>query len=186
MKTLVFFLEEPSAKEFLKGLLPKFISDEIALDYKIFEGKQDLHKNLKHILRGWRKSDRLFLILRDQDSNDCIQIKNEITEIANEVTRYPFIVRIACRELESFYLGDLNAVEQGLTISGLSKKQNQAKFRNPDAISNPSKELSSMTSDLYQKIAGSRAISPHMSLTSNKSNSFRTLISGIRTLIDQC
>ena len=47
MMELVFFLEEPSAKEMLKGLLPRLIKNEIVYRFIVFEGKSDLEKILK-------------------------------------------------------------------------------------------------------------------------------------------
>lgn len=185
MKTLVFFLEEPSAKEMLKGVLPNIIPENVHLDFKIFEGKQDLEKNLGKILRAWNKPDCVFLVLRDQDSGDCIKIKNNLFEMCRNSKKIPAIVRIACRELESFYLGDLNAIETGLGIHGLAKKQNTEKFRNPDKLSNPSIELEILTKGVYQKISGSRAIAPHLDSNNNRSHSFSVLIKGIRKLIEQ-
>ncbi|MGB7511917.1 MAG: hypothetical protein WBP54_11615 [Pelodictyon phaeoclathratiforme] len=43
MKSLVFFLEEPSAKRMLEGVLPRFIPD-VAVQYVVFQGKSDLEK----------------------------------------------------------------------------------------------------------------------------------------------
>ncbi|MDP8244211.1 MAG: DUF4276 family protein [Candidatus Hinthialibacter antarcticus] len=184
MKTLVFFLEEPSAKEMLKGVLPKVIPEGIYPDFKIFEGKQDLEKNLGKILRAWNTPDCVFMILQDQDSGDCKIIKETLFQICDNATNSPVMVRIACRELESFYLGDLEAVEKGLKIPGLSQKQNKEKFRHPDRLGTPSMELSNLTKGAYQKVSGSRAIAPHLDLNNNKSLSFKMLINGVKKLID--
>ena len=54
MKTIVFFLEEPSAKEMLAGLLPRILPENILIRFIVFRGKQDLEKNLKKKLNGWR------------------------------------------------------------------------------------------------------------------------------------
>ena len=95
------------------------------------------------------------------------------------------VVRIACRELESFYLGDLTAVERGLKVSGLSRKQQSKKFRQPDSTQNPKRELRQLTANRYQPIAGSRAIAPHMDLTGvNRSCSFNVLLSGVTRLAE--
>jgi hypothetical protein len=93
------------------------------------------------------------------------------------------LVRVACRELESFYLGDLVAVEMGLGISGLAAKQNTRKYRNPDALGSPSDELNRLTKGEYQKVAGSRAIAPHLDTQKNKSHSFHVLLTGILRLM---
>ena len=92
-------------------------------------------------------------------------------------------MRIACHELETFYLGDLAAVEQGLGLSGLAKQQPSSKFRSPDHLANPAEELGKLTKARYQKLAGSRAISPHLRLDGrNASVSFCALIAGVRRL----
>ncbi len=46
MKSLVFFLEEPSARAMLEGLLPRLLPDGWLVRYIVFEGKQDLEKQL--------------------------------------------------------------------------------------------------------------------------------------------
>ena len=46
MKTIVFFLEEPSAREMLEGVLPRILPEEVKVRYLVFQGKQDLEKNL--------------------------------------------------------------------------------------------------------------------------------------------
>ena len=42
MKQLIFLLEEPSAEEMLKAILPKVLPADIHTEFKVFEGKQDL------------------------------------------------------------------------------------------------------------------------------------------------
>lgn len=183
MKTIVFFLEEPSAKEMLKGLLPRLLPDEIKRRYVVFQGKQDMEKQLEKRLRGWQLPDSVFVVLRDQDSGDCHDVKERLVELCRRAGRDQALVRVACRELESFYLGDLAAVEKGLEVRGLSAKQNKRKYRAPDGMSNPSIELSKLTGHLYQKVSGSRSIGPHLSLNNNRSRSFHVLLSGIRKLV---
>ncbi|MFZ1620231.1 DUF4276 family protein [Dokdonella sp.] len=181
MTTLVFLLEEPSAKAMLEGLLPRFLTPEINVRYVPFEGKQDLHRQLERKLRGWLTPSTRFVVLRDQDSAGCIDVKHEIAEICRRAGKPETLVRIACHELESFYLGDLQAVAGALGIGGLAGLQDTHKFRSPDRLSNPSDELRRITNGRYQKIAGSRAIGPCLRLDDgSRSNSFRVLVSGIR------
>ena len=185
MKTIVFFLEEPSAKEMLAGVLPRVLPENIQIQYIVFKGKQDLEKNLKKKLRGWRKPNSVFIVMRDQDSGNCKAIKAKLVDLCQEAGRDKVLVRIACRELESFYLGDLAAVEQGLGIKGISANQKKKKFRNPDALGNPAEELFKLTNNVYNKIAGSRDIAPYLNLNTNCSNSFNVLLSGIRNIVDR-
>ncbi len=184
MKTVVFFLEEPSAKELLAGVLPRMLPESIQIRYIVFQGKQDLEKNLKLKLRGWRVPNCSFIIMRDQDSGDCKIIKSKLIKLCEEAGKEGAIVRIACHELESFYLGDLAAVEKGLGLKGLEKQQQKKKFRDPDSIVSPSDELLRLTRNMYDKVSGSRAIAPHLELRSNCSKSFKVLLSGINSLIE--
>lgn len=183
MSTLVFFLEEPSAKEMLKALLPRILSDRVDVRYVVFPGKQALEKELPRKLRGWQKPDPLFVVLRDQDREDCRAVKERLAAICRKAGKPQTLVRIACRELESFYLGDLAAVEQGLGLKGLRGLQDKQKFRNPDQLHNAANELRDLTEKSYQKKAGSRAIAPYLDLDNNRSPSFQALITGIRRLV---
>ena len=94
------------------------------------------------------------------------------------------LIRITCRELEAFYMGDIDAVRQAFpryTASSTAKK-----FRNPDGIGAPAEELRKITNGEYQKIGGSRKISPLLKLDgSNRSQSFNTLIRGITRVIEE-
>ena len=107
---LVFLLEEPSARELLKGLLPRVVHQSVWIRYIVFEGKQDLEKNVIRRLRGWRAPNSVFVVLRDQDAADCLTVKRELVRKCEEAGKPETIVRIACRELESWYFGDLAAV----------------------------------------------------------------------------
>jgi hypothetical protein len=182
MTTLVFFLEERSAAEMLKGLLPRVLPEGISVEYHPFEGKQDLEKRLPKLLRAWRRPDCRFVLIRDQDAGDCRIVKRRLSDLCRKGGHPDILIRIACRELESFYLGDLAAVESGLGFKGIAGRQNGRKFRNPDQLRSPSRELERLTKGRYQKILGSRRIGPRLSLEGNRSHSFGVLVSGIRRL----
>lgn len=183
MRTIVFFLEEPSSREMLAGILPRILPADMQIRYVVFQGKQDLEKNLKSKLQAWLLPDSIFVVMRDQDSGDCKAIKTKLVRLCSEAGKDGVLVRVACRELESFYLGDLAAVEKGLSLKGIKAKQQGKKFRNPDTLGNPAEELFKLTSNAYDKVSGSRAIAPYLSLTTNCSKSFNVLLSGINNLI---
>ena len=184
MRTLVFFLEEPSAREMLKGLLPRLLPPDVEPRFVVFEGKQDLEKQLVKKLRGWLQPDSLFVVLRDQDASDCRLIKAGLTKMCRKAGRPRALVRIACRELESWYLGDLAAVERALDVKGLAAHQAGRKFRDPDSATSPSHLLRQATSNAYQKVSGSRAIGPELSFEGNRSKSFQVFVSGLRRLVN--
>ncbi len=187
MRELVFFLEEESAKVMLERIFPRMIPPEsqVRPRFIVFEGKQDLEKQLPNKLRGYLNPRARFIVIRDQDKADCRKVKKALAALCAKAGRHQAIVRIACRELEAFYLGDLRAVESGLGIAGIAGKQNWAKYRDPDRLVCPSGELQKLTGNRYQKVAGSRAISPHLDLTAPRSRSFHHLIRAIRCASDE-
>lgn len=187
MRYLVCLLEELSAKEMLKAVLPKVIPADIQITYMVFEGKQDLEKQLERKLRNWQKPNTWFLVMRDQDNGNCVSIKNELaSKIQNCGKEKKTLIRIACRELESFYLGDLEAVEKGLGLKNISKQQKKNKFRSPDKLRNPVQEIEAITTGAYQKVQGSRCIAPYLKTNGTSTSvSFNALINGLRKLIPQ-
>jgi hypothetical protein len=187
MITLVFFLEELSARVLLEGLLLRLLQrHSVVLRFVVFEGKQDLERQLVRKMRGWRVPNSRFVVLRDQDSARCVDVKQRLVALCQEANRPDALVRVACHELESWYLGDLAAVERALDLPGLSAQQRKRKFRAPDRLASPSHELDRLTEGVYQKVAGSRALAPHMSLDgSNLSGSFGVFISGVERVVEQ-
>lgn len=183
MTTLVFCLEEPSAREMLQGILPRLLPPAVDTRFIVFDGKQDLQRELERKLRGWLTPGTHFIVMRDQDSADCHTVKRELTALCQRAGKPETLVRIACRELESFYLGDLAAVGEGLGLPRLATQQTTRKFRSPDQLNNAKQELVRLTDGRYQERAGSRAIAPHLRLdASNRSCSFHVLLAGIRRL----
>lgn len=182
MKELVFLLEEPSAQDMLQGLLPRLLPDGIGFRCIPFQGKQDLEKQFARKIRGYQNPEARFIVMRDQDNHpDCRALKTQWVDKCLESGKANLtLVRLACRELESFYLADLAAVESGLGISGLQKHQQGRKFRTPDTLGSPSAELKQLTKGLYQKRGGSRAIGAHLDPDNTRSDSFRNLVSGIK------
>lgn len=184
MKELVFLLEEPSARAMLESLLPRVLDGGIAYRLIPFEGKQDLEKHLSRRIRGYQNQHARFLVLRDQDSHpDCLALKQRLLDLCRASSKgNASLVRIACRELEAFYLADLQATGIALGTASLSKYQTQRKFRYPDTLGSPSQELRQLTNFRYQKIAGSREIGKYLAIDNDRSPSFRNLIGGIRRL----
>ncbi len=184
MLNLVCLLEEPSAENMLKAMLPKVLPDNVRVKYIVFEGKQDLEKQAQKRIQHYNVPNSLFLVMRDQDAGDCIAIKRILKEKADAAGKGDkTLIRIACHELESFFLGDLKAVEQGLKLSNLARLQNNRKYRTPDQLTNAAEELMKITNKSYRKLAGSRNISPYLRLDgSNRSKSFNVLIEGLKFL----
>ncbi|MCH7754943.1 DUF4276 family protein [candidate division KSB1 bacterium] len=185
MTNLVFLLEELSAEALLKVLMRRMIvqKENIFVRYIVFEGKQDLEKKLARKLRGWKLPNSKFIVLRDQDSADCKIVKFKLLKLCPEDKKPHTLVRIACHELESWYLGDLNAVEHGLELSGIAKYQEKKRYRIPDSIQAPADALERLTNRIYQKISGSRAIGEYLNLDNTRSISFNVFITGIKNIL---
>ena len=183
-KEIVFLLEELSARALLESLLPRVLSAEVGFRLVHFEGKQDLEKQLERKIRGYQNPQARFLVLRDQDSfPNCADLKNRLLALCRASGRQSAcLVRIACTELETFYLADLQAVEQALDLKGLASQQLSNKFRVPDRLGSPSHELRTLTRKRYEKVAGSRAIGHCLQLDNDRSASFHHLVAGIRRL----
>ena len=182
MTTLVFFLEEPSVRAMLESFLPGILPEDYAMQFVIFDGKSDLEKRLALRLREWQKPDCQFIVLRDQDNAVCTDVKATLRQKCVEGHHPEALVRIACHELENWYLGDLMAVEAGLQVTGLARLQNKAKYRNPDGIANSAEELKKITGFRYQKVSGSREIGKCLDLERNRSHSFKVFMEGIARL----
>ena len=182
MKTLVFLLEERSAEVMLRNVLPRFLPEDVNLVFITFEGKSDLENNVENKIRGWSRPDSYFVVMRDQDNADCKDVKARLIQKCSNTGKSNILIRIACHELESFYLGDLHAVE--LAYGKRMPSQRSRKFREPDTLSNAADILKMITQYEYQKIDGSRRISDFLILDgSNRSNSFNVLLSGIKKLL---
>lgn len=185
VENIVFLLEERSSKNLIDSIAPKILPEGVMYHSFFFDGKSDLEKNISLKMRGWLKPHTVFLIMRDQDSADCKTVKEKLMAKCAEsrVKDDRYMVRIACHELESFFLGDLDAVRAAGYKVTLSKKFKNG-YAKPDDLVNAAEELVKITGSAYRKVKGSRDISKFMKLDgSNKSVSFNMLLSGIRKLV---
>lgn len=181
MPEVVFLLEEPSAKAMMEGLLPKLLAEGYYPRYIVFEGKQDLEKQMVRRMRGYLTPGALFFVLRDKDSQDCHEVKETLRAKCIEAGKDSATVRVACHELESWYLADLAAVEQALDVRGLAKRQAERQCANPDQYPGPSRTLAQMVPS-YQKVSGSRAIGPFLDPDNSRSRSFFNFVNAVRRI----
>lgn len=179
MTQLVVLTEEPSAADLLEGLLPRLLPVGWTFRCISFEGKQDLEKRMGRFLRAWRVPDARFVVLRDQDSGDCRVVKAGLVRRCHEAGRPDVLVRIACRELESWVAGDLSAFAEEFNVPGAAKRRNAARFRSPDLLGSPLSELRRFQPS-YQKRDGARRMGLRLNPDQNSSSSFRAFCHGIR------
>lgn len=183
MTQLVFLLEEPSARELLRGLLPRILPASVSVHYLVFEGKQDLEAQLPRKLRSWRAPDTAFVVLRDQDASDCRAVKRRLADLVAASGRAPVLVRVACRELESWVVGDLRAVAEVFGRPALAELSTKEKYREPDALVRPVEALRQLVPE-YQKVDGARRLGPLLDPVNNTSPSFSAFCQGVRRMIE--
>ena len=87
MSTLVFLLEEESAKNMLLPVVKKLVPEEIPVQFITFSGKQDLERQLVKKIRYWCAPGSRFIIMRDKDSGDCGVIKQRLLALAQALER---------------------------------------------------------------------------------------------------
>jgi len=183
MKTLVFLLEELSAKALLQGLVPRLVGPNVETRYLVFEGKQDLEGQLVKRLRGWQAPDSVFVVLRDQDAADCRAVKARLAELVQASGRAA-LIRVACRELEAWVAGDLQALSEAFQLAKVVEHVNKEKFRDPDKLVRPVDSLRALVKD-YQKVDGARRVGPLLDLARNTSASFSAFCGGVRRLVSE-
>ena len=187
MGRIEILVEEPSMEECLKELLPKIVPArwKIAENYFIrkHQGKSDLQKSIHskvRVFNNWHEPAAI-IILHDQDSADCKILKEDLFERCGDHS-IQILIRIVCRELESWYLGDLTAVEKAYPNFNSNKLKRKAQFRNPDLL-NAKDKLKKILPE-YKEISSSREISKFMDVEQNRSISFKNFVSGIQTIFN--
>jgi len=184
MAKIEILVEELSMKEFLTHLLPRVIGHPWILNenyfIRSFEGKNDLQKNIPSKVKYLSNCSQEavgVVVMQDQDSSDCKILKQKLLKICNESGNCPKLVRIICKELESWYIGDFEAVNKAYPSFKYQNYFNKAKFRIPDNC-NAADELKKIVPE-FQKVGGAKKIAPFISIQNNKSESFQISISGL-------
>lgn len=185
---LEILVEELSMEYFLRDLLPDVLPEGFILDENCFirphQGKSHLLKSLPKKTRAYKRFPWPvnLIIIHDQDSNDCKILKEKLIQVVRQHNEsIPLLVRIACKELENWYLGDLYAVEKLYPSSNASKLSNKSKFRNSDLL-NGTEEMDKLSSS-FTKTSCAREIFHFMDIDNNKSISFQNLIKGLEKFL---
>ena len=180
---LVFLLEEPSMKYLLDILLPRILPSDVVFQTVPHSGKRDLERSIPRKLRGWNEpGDIRFVILHDQDTKNCVTLKNQLLQLCKDTNRQ-VLVRIACQEMEAWYFGDLNALAEAYKKPKLLKFANMKKYRVPDEIPTPREDLRKIIPE-HQQIQGAKIVAPFMDIERNKSDSFQQFVKGVKRFSD--
>jgi len=180
MSRVVFLLEEPSMRVLLDGLLPRLFP---ALPFLCVphEGKSDLALSIPRKLRAWQEPGVRFVVIQDNDGRDCRELKAALIKCCVEGGCRDVLVRIACQELEAWYLGEPDALADAFGDETLRTLDRRARFRDSDAVHKPSVDLARLVPS-FQKVSGARRLAVHLTRERNRSTSFRALMEGLDAL----
>ena len=167
-------------KTLLDGLLPRLFPC-LVFQCVPHEGKQDLAKSVPRKMRAWQEPGVRFVVLRDNDAGDCRALKRRLSDLCLQGGRADTLVRIACQELEAWYLGDPDALADAYGQDSLRGIGRQRRFRDPDAVVKPSAAVREIV-PRFQKTDGARRMAAHLSRERNRSASFHALMQGIETI----
>ena len=146
------------------------------------EGKSDLERSLTRKLRSWREPGVRFVVMRDQNGGDCQEIKARLIALCQEDRRPDSLVRVVCRELEAWYMGDVDALTS--TFPGAAKqirmRMAKHRFRNPDDVAQPAMALAKLI-PAFQKRSAARKMGALLS-RQNHSHSYQAFLRGIDRL----
>lgn len=187
MIRLEILTEEISMENFLRGLLPRILPADYYLDVNCFirphEGKDHLRKSLPRKLKAYQYFGYpvKVLVVHDQDSNDCRSLKDELSGLCSGPVNTQ--VRIVCRELESWYFGDLNALERVYPDLIRLPIRGRAKYRVPDALFG-AQELGRLTTN-FTKSHASRQMGELIDIHSCTSESFQHFVSGLLKFLER-
>lgn len=177
MSRIVFLLEEYSCKVLLDGLLPRLFP-QLTFLCVAHEGKQDLETSIPRKLRAWREPGVRIVVVRDNDGSDCTTLKAWLLGMCREAEREDTLVRLACQELEAWYLGDPQALAEAFDDPSLTNIGGKSRYRDPDTVSQPAKVLEDLAPS-FQKVSGARAMAPRLEVSRSTSRSFRVFVDGV-------
>ncbi len=167
----------------LDGLLPRLFPGLPFLCVP-HDGKTDLERSIPHKLRGWREPGIRFVVVRDNDGKDCRTLKNALHERCRAAGRSDTLVRIACQELEAWYLGEPDALAEAYGRESLRNLGRKARFRDSDSVPRPHTVLEGLVPE-FQKVAGARRMAQYLSRERNASSSFRVFVAGVEAIATQ-
>lgn len=201
MTVLEVLVEEPSAQEAMRHLLPRIIGNRAGFRVINMRNKSRLLRDLPARLRAYRKriwkgEDLRIVVLVDRDQDDCEQLKRDLERIAREAKlptktrpdtggRYLVVNRIVVEELESWFIGDTAALRQAFPSL---PNQFPGNFRQPDNGGTWERlhrflKKHGIYRGSFPKIEAARRIAPHVDPARNCSPSFRQFCSGVEALL---
>jgi hypothetical protein len=189
MNTLYILTEEPSIKNIFEKVLPQILPQNVTFRILVHQGKHDLENALTYKIASLSRIEGAkILITIDQDTNDCKQLKQKLTDIVNKNCICDYKIRIVCKELESWLLGDLLAIEQAFPRFKSVSLKGRAQIRDVDKIKGKPSDFLLRNIPEYKdreklpKLVFSKKIAPFMDINNNTSPSFNHTINAIKLL----
>lgn len=203
MMQIEMLVEEQSAEEALRHLLPRLLKNRARAKVINLGSKYKLLKVLQERLKAYAQriaggESLRVVVLVDRDDDDCEQLKAKLESMAagaglptksSPAAGEPFVVlnRIVIEELESWFIGDPLALRKAFT-SLPRIEANTGIFRNPDnggsweALHRFLKKHGIYKSS-FPKIDAARRIAPYLDISANRSRSFQVFISGMEAML---
>lgn len=199
---LEFLVEEPSTETALQNIVPKILGQDVSFAIHPHQGKSDLLKKLPNLFRGykaWLPENWRIVVLIDADAEDCRKLKAKLEEATHNAglmtksaaaagCRFQVLNRLAIEELESWFWGDVEALNAAYPRVSLNLTK-RSKYRNPDAITGGTWEA--LERELQRvgyypgglaKVSAARKITAHMEPERNRSKSFQVFQQGLLEL----
>jgi hypothetical protein len=203
MMQVEILVEEQSAEEALRHLLPNVMRNRAQAKVINLGSKYKLLKVLPARLAAYRRrvangESLRIVVLVDRDDDECEDLKAELERMAAAAGlptksspdangRFVVLNRIVIEELESWFIGDPEALRKAFTsLPAIS--QNTGIFRNPDnggsweALHRFLKRHGIYKSS-FPKIDAARRIAPNLDVARNRSRSFQVFVSGLEALL---
>ena len=134
-------------------------------------------------MASWRTPHTRFLVLCDQDNADCKERKQRIIERVAVTWRGAVDVRIVCRQLETWYLGDLDALVAARPKLAAFARSSTVRGQ-PDLIVAPAKLIEAQLAEgRLRKRALARDVGLHARTHANRSHSFNVFVDKLREIL---
>lgn len=180
---IVFLTEEESLEVTLQALLPRAFPGFLEYEHWIairHQGKSDLERSYPRKMREWREPGVRFVVLRDNDGADCVAPKDRLAK-AVPAGAPGHRIRIVCQELESWFLGDLQAVTAAYPQAGRHPKLRRLAKKDPDSLTNAAALLKELTGT-GAKVLRARRIAEQLDPAADRSASFRAMLDAVQVL----
>lgn len=167
----------------LRHFLPNYFQDFFEKTHWVvfdYNGKSDLEKSFPRIMKQWHEPGSRFIVLRDNDGSDCRLLKQRLSALV-PAQNQPHLIRIVCQELESWFLGDMQAIGEAYPASTRHDQFKSLSKRDPDGLTNASELVRSLTGTGAKRLRATE-IAKKMRASSNRSASFQVFLSGLQRL----